>query len=483
MMASIRVLPETVQNKIAAGEVIERPASAVKELAENALDAGARHIAIELEDGGHRLIRVSDDGGGMGEEDLVACLQRHATSKISDADDIFRIATFGFRGEALPSIGAVARMAIATCLPGAPEGREILVEGGKVLRLSPAPPRKGTRVEVRDIFFNTPARRKFLRPPASEAAHAGEIVTRLALGNPEVGFRLQAGDRTVAAFQPAESLQARLQEIFGDRVCARLVPFGTEITDGLRVSGFFARPPESRRNSKDVYIFVNRRWIRQYALARAAGDAFAGVLPPREYPFAIINLEVDPARVDVNAHPAKEEVRFDQEKLLIAGVRRAIREALGGVAALPGVTLVSAGRGAEAAEAPAPSAPPSVLPSVPPSAPPSAPPASPAPPSAAGRGDGGGGQKALSMPGSFARRGGGGDFSGLDLARARELLRPAGREDAAPPAPAPREQEAAAPPALRLGAAGRHRVLGQANGRYIIVDGIRRRGTRLRVYM
>ncbi len=460
-MATIHVLPETVQNKIAAGEVIERPASAVKELVENSLDAGARHVAVELEEGGHRLIRVSDDGGGMDEADLVACLQRHATSKIRDVDDIFRIATFGFRGEALPSIGAVSRLSIATCLPGAPEGREIFVEAGKIVRLSPAPPRRGTRVEVRDIFFNTPARRKFLRPPPSEVTHATEMLTRLALGNPEAGFRMQAGDRLVAAFQPAASQPERLREVFGDRACDRLVPFGNEITDGLRVSGFFARPPESRRNSKDIYIFVNRRWIRYYGLARAVGDAFAGILPPREYPFAIVNLEVDPARVDVNAHPAKEEVRFEQEKLLIAGVRRALREALGGVAAAPTAEHVSFGRGAEERAAPAAS----------PGAAAAANP-QPAPPPARrdGGGGDGGGQKALSMPGSFARRSGGGDFSGLDLARARELLRPIGRRE--PPAPerAAGEEEAPAP-ALDLGAAGRHRVLGQAGGKYIIVDG------------
>ncbi len=198
-MGLIKVLPETVQNKIAAGEVIERPASVVKELAENALDAGATQVSVDLEDGGHRLVRVVDNGRGMDENDLVASLQRHATSKIRDVDDIFRIATFGFRGEALPSIGSVSRMTIATCLPGAGEGREIVVEAGKSIRLGPSAPRQGTRVEVRDIFFNTPARRKFLRTPASEVTRASEVLTRLALGNPGVGFRLQAGDRIILA--------------------------------------------------------------------------------------------------------------------------------------------------------------------------------------------------------------------------------------------------------------------------------------------
>ncbi len=191
-MAKIRVLPVTVQNKIAAGEVIERPASVVKELVENAIDAGAVSIAVEMEDGGHRLVRVSDDGCGMDEEDLVACMQRHATSKIREVEDIFRIASFGFRGEALPSIGSVSRMTISSCPVGAGEGHELVVEAGRLVRITPAAPRKGTRVEVRDIFYNTPARRKFLRTPAAEHTRATEMLTRLALGNPGVGRQTNA---------------------------------------------------------------------------------------------------------------------------------------------------------------------------------------------------------------------------------------------------------------------------------------------------
>lgn len=463
-MAKIHVLPVTVQNKIAAGEVIERPASVVKELAENAIDAGAAHVAVELEEGGHRLIRVSDDGGGMDEDDLIASMQRHATSKIKDVEDIFHIASFGFRGEALPSIGSVSRLAIATCLPGAGEGHELLVEAGRILRVTPAPPRRGTRVEVRDIFHNTPARRKFLRTAAAESTRASEFLTRLALGNPGVGFRLQSGDRLTLSLQSAPNQLDRIKDIFGDRTAAGLVPFSGDIAPGLAVSGFFAKPPASRRNSKDIYILVNRRWIRFYGLARAAADAFQGILPPREYPFAVINLDVDPTRVDVNAHPTKEEVRFDQEGLIIAGVKRAIREALAGVAAVPtAINLTQSGH-------------------LPRSESPFALHAAPA-----READD---QKALDMPGTLSRARSG-DFSGFDLSAARERLRGTGSRDilhfskaGAPDATSPSddagrtepprdadEAKAEPTPGLILGPAGTHRILGQANGKYILVDG------------
>ncbi|MCD7896506.1 MAG: DNA mismatch repair endonuclease MutL [Planctomycetaceae bacterium] len=477
-MAKIHILPVTVQNKIAAGEVIERPASVVKELAENSVDAGATHVAVELEDGGHRLIRVSDDGHGMDEDDLIASMQRHATSKIRDVDDIFRIRTFGFRGEALPSIGSVSRMAIATCLPGAATGHELLVEGGRAVRVSPAAPRKGTRIEVRDIFFNTPARRKFLKIPSSENTRTAEVLTRLALGNHAVGFRLQAGDRMTMALQPAASQFERVRDLFGDRTADRLVRFDRDIAPGLSVSGWFARPPESRRNSKDIYILVNNRWIRYYGLARAIADAFQGVLPPRSFPFAVINLMVDPAQVDINAHPAKEEVRFEQEAVLISGVRRAVRDALSEVASLPTVMNVSGNSAAPAASGNATSI-------------------RPGGPSPAGPGYGEPvPQKALPLP-SHLSGGRSGTWADVDLAAAREKIRGAGKGDG--PAPADSKVEitnqtgggtrfpaaaksggtdtpvsgpgADSGAALRVGPTGLHRILGQAGGKYILVDG------------
>ncbi len=475
-MAKIHILPVTVQNKIAAGEVIERPASVVKELAENSVDAGATHVAVELEDGGHRLIRVSDDGHGMDEDDLIASMQRHATSKIRDVDDIFRIRTFGFRGEALPSIGSVSRMAIVTCLPGAASGHELLVEGGRAVRVSPAAPRKGTRIEVRDIFFNTPARRKFLKIPSSENTRTAEVLTRLALGNHAVGFRLQAGDRMTMALQPAASQFERVRDLFGDRTADRLVRFERDIAPGLSATGWFARPPESRRNSKDIYVLVNNRWIRYYGLARAIADAFQGILPPRCFPFAVINLIVDPARVDINAHPAKEEVRFEQESVLISGVRHAIKDALSDVASVPTVMNVSGN---------------SAVPSIPP-------PTRSGGPSPAGPNYGEPvPQKALPLP-SHLSGGRAGTWADVDLASAREKIRGAGKGDGTVPADSkveitnqPGSGGARSPAgagsgvqevlgagtgsdsgaALKVGPTGLHRILGQAGGKYILVDG------------
>ncbi|MCC8191024.1 MAG: DNA mismatch repair endonuclease MutL [Planctomycetes bacterium] len=468
-MGTIKILPEVVQNKIAAGEVIERPASVVKELAENAMDAGATLVAVELEEGGHRLIRVSDDGRGMDETDLVACMQRHATSKISEVEDIFRIATFGFRGEALPSIGSVSRLRIVSSPARSSESHELVVEAGRLVRITPAAPRKGTRVEVRDIFFNTPARRKFLSRPASENTRAAEILTRLALGNPGVGFRLQTDTRMVLSLKPAASLADRVGDLFGPDTAGKLVPFAADIAEGLAVSGFFARPPVSRRTGRDIYILVNRRWIRHYGLSKAVADAFQGVLPPREFPFAIISLTVDPSQVDVNAHPTKEEVRFSRDGIMISGVRRAMREALDGVATTPTVATFAAAPSPERAPPPRSGG------------------------TAAGRREGEGDQARFDLPTSFARSRG--DLSRLDLDAARERLRggesrPAADSTASSPAgtaagPTAASDASAArrsgepeadPPAAGgtpvhpLGAAG-HRILGQAGGRYVLVDG------------
>ncbi len=503
-MAEIRVLPVQVQNQIAAGEVIERPASVVKELVENAIDAGARQIDVTLEDGGHRLIRVSDDGSGMDEANLIRSLERHATSKIADTDDIYRIATFGFRGEALPSIASVSRLAILTAPGRDAPAHELLAEAGRIVRVSASQPRKGTQIEVRDLFFNTPARRKFLKTPASENTRAAEVLTRIALGNPGLGLRLQLGDRLALSLTPAASQLERLKSLFGDRLGSRLVPFKRDSLEGIRVIGYFARPPESRRNAKDVYLLVNRRWIRYFGLARSIADAFAGVLPPRSYPFAVVNLLVDPGRVDVNVHPMKEEVRFDQETLLIACVRKAITEALGQVAGVPTASLLKseaqpAGENAEAAR------PEKDLDNAPPAP-------SPAGASASARHAGPGhapaagsasppGQTALYPPGPPSRRKGQ-EAAALDLSAVREKLRGIAQGDSTPsddrigltdtflqdaarkgkPGIVPPVNHVSAPatgtpPEARpsggvpTSSPGLHRVLGQAGGKYILVDG------------
>ncbi|MDR1519537.1 MAG: DNA mismatch repair endonuclease MutL [Planctomycetota bacterium] len=469
-MGKIILLPETVRNKIAAGEVIERPASVVKELAENAIDAGARQVTVELEGGGHRLIRVSDDGCGMDEEDLVLSIQPHATSKIQDVDDIFRIATFGFRGEALPSIASVSRLSVTTCLEGGSEGREITVDGGRSVRLSPAPPRRGTRVEVRDIFFNTPARRKFLRQPSSENSRSGEILCRLALGNPGVAFRLQADNRIVLSAQPTASQLERAAEIFGREAARNLIPFDLDVSDGLAVSGFFAKPPRSVKNSREIYILINRRWIRCPALARAIGDAFQGTLPPREYPFAIVNLDLDPAKVDLNVHPAKEEVRFEREGLVIGGVKRAIREALIRLGATTTFTSL-AGYGltkSAASTHAAPEAESGVSAT-----------RLPAPlPGGNPRMDETGGQARLDLPARLAASRHSG-FSEVDLEAMRDRLHPAAdngdpslpaQTAASRPEPEPSRDSGDAGNGLRLGPAGQHRILGQAGGKYLLID-------------
>lgn len=343
----INRLPEVVQNKIAAGEVVERPASVVKELVENSLDAGATSITVEVEEGGMRLLRVIDDGRGMGAQNLELCVERHATSKIREVEDIFHIRTMGFRGEALPSIGAVSRLSISSCLPGEAAARCLRLTGGTKEGISPAPPRRGTVVEVRDLFFNTPARRKFMKSPAAEVAAISETLTRLALANPQIGFSLSNNRKRVLELPAHEDLQARICALFGKNL--RLLPVERSCgEDGeLVVSGFCARPPESRANSRFIYTFLNQRWIRHPGLARAVAEAYQGSLPPRRYPFAVLRLEIDPARIDVNAHPTKEIVRFENESLIVGGTCKAVREALAGASFINEVEQARSTEGAQ----------------------------------------------------------------------------------------------------------------------------------------
>lgn len=326
---TIRILPDVVQNKIAAGEVVERPASVVKELVENAIDAGATRIAIEMEEGGQRLIRVADDGCGMDEPNLLRAIERHATSKIGDVEDIFRIRTMGFRGEALPSIGAVSRLSITTCPHDAEEGHQLLVEGGRIQRITPASPKPGTIVEVRDLFFNTPARRKFMKSPGAETAAAHETVTRLALAHPGVAFRVDQGGRRSMEIPAHTSLADRILSLFGRDLARRLIPVSHTGAEGaVRIQGYCAAPPESRPNSRGIYILLNNRWIRHPGLMRMVADAYRGSLPPRRYPFAVLCLSIDTSSVDVNVHPAKEEVRFENESMIVGLTRRAVEGAL-----------------------------------------------------------------------------------------------------------------------------------------------------------
>jgi DNA mismatch repair protein MutL len=306
----IHLLDATLANQIAAGEVIERPAAVVKELVENALDAGAKRIEVELHDGGRRLIRVRDDGSGMGREDAALSVQRHATSKLRSKDDLFAIASYGFRGEALPSMAAVSRFTMVTSEPAALRGTRIEVEGSASPVISDAGAPAGTMVEVRDLFWNVPARRKFLKKAHAEQAQCIDAVLRLALPRPDVTFAVREGDRTLTQLQAgADVLPARAEEALGREVRGRLVPFSGE-SRSLRAHGLLVSPAVEYGSARNVWLFVNGRAIRDRSLTHAVLRAYGELMPHGRYPGALVFLEVPPAGLDVNVHPAKAEVRF-----------------------------------------------------------------------------------------------------------------------------------------------------------------------------
>jgi DNA mismatch repair protein MutL len=327
----VRQLPEAVVNRIAAGEVVERPASVVKELVENALDAGAHRIEVVLSGGGARLIRVSDDGSGMSGADLALAVERHATSKL-EGDNLDAIATLGFRGEALPSIGAVARLSIVTRARGAAEASEISVDGGRKSAVRPAALGEGTRIEVRDLFYATPARLKFLKSERAETAAAVEAVRRLALARPEVAFTLVAEDRAPVTYA-ARGIDhggrlARMADVLGAELRENAVPVEGE-REGVRVSGLAGLPTFSRANSLAQYLFVNGRPVRDKVLLGAVRAAYSDLLPGDRHPVVALFVMLDPREVDVNVHPAKTEVRFRDPGLVRALLVRALKDALG----------------------------------------------------------------------------------------------------------------------------------------------------------
>jgi DNA mismatch repair protein MutL len=326
----IQVLAETLANQIAAGEVVERPAAAVKELVENALDAGARRIEIDLEDGGCRLVRVRDDGSGMGREDARLSLSRHATSKLRSKDDLFAIATYGFRGEALPSIAAVSRFTLLTCEPGAPAGTRIEVEGGRVLSVEDAGAPPGTTVEARDLFWNVPARRKFLKRAATEQAHSVEAVLRLALPRPGVEFTVRENGRVLLRLPPGEAAavqEQRAEEALGREVRGLLLPVSAQVR-GVRARALLASPAIERSNASAVWLFVNDRAVRDRQLTHAVLRAYGEVMPHGRYPAALVFVDVPARDVDVNVHPAKAEVRLADARAAHEAITAAIRPAL-----------------------------------------------------------------------------------------------------------------------------------------------------------
>ena len=306
---AIRVLPSHLVNKIAAGEVIERPASIVKELVENALDAGASRIDVAVADGGRKLISVSDDGAGMGPEDLELAFAPHATSKIAEDADLFAIHTMGFRGEALASIAAVSHAHIRSRPRNADSGHELRAAGGEVDAPKPCPSAAGTTVTIRDLFYNTPARRKFMRTPSTEFGHISEQITRLALPHPRVAVRLLHNGRETMALPAADSTAQRVADLFGPELADVLLPVrprGGEVG----VAGLVAPPSAARSSGKWQYFFLNGRYIRDRLLSHALREAYRGRIDPNKWPVAFLFIEVDPAAVDINVHPTKIEVRF-----------------------------------------------------------------------------------------------------------------------------------------------------------------------------
>jgi DNA mismatch repair protein MutL len=369
----IRRLPETTANRIAAGEVVERPAAAVKEIVENALDAGATRIAVVLEGGGMDRILVEDDGCGMTAGDLALAVERHATSKLPEEATLFRIATLGFRGEALPSIGAVARLSI-TSRPQGGAAHRIAVEGGHVGPVTPAAGAPGTRVEVRDLFFATPARRKFLRQPRTEAEHAIEAVRRLALAWPGVGFRVESDGREALALS-ATDWESRIRQVLGPDFAAAAVSVEA-VGMALDLRGLVALPSYTRPTTMQQHLVVNRRPVRDPLLRVALRVAYRDVIEVGRHPAAALFLDVPPDSVDVNVHPMKTELRFREGEAVRGTVINALRRALavgaGAAVAVPGIVLppamatppepIAATPASGFAEAPAMLAPPAMPP-------------------------------------------------------------------------------------------------------------------------
>jgi DNA mismatch repair protein MutL len=350
-MGRIHILPDQVANQIAAGEVVDRPASVVKELLENALDAGANRIRVEVEAGGRRLIRITDDGHGMNRDDALLAFERHATSKLRTADDLLSIATLGFRGEALPSIASVARVTLETATGEEATGTRVEIAGGKILHVDNAALPRGTTLAVADLFFNTPARRKFLRAESTELSHVTALVTHYALAHPEKHFELTSATHTIVSAPPVTRTAERIYQIFGKDTLAQLLPVAAETPlarsglpeappwkrdpdeptsnpGQLRLTGFYSKPELQKLNRNSIYIFVNKRLIRDRLLIHAITEAYRNVIPPTSYPVVLVFLEMPPEEVDVNVHPAKTEVRFRQQSMVHDFVRDSLRTAL-----------------------------------------------------------------------------------------------------------------------------------------------------------
>ena len=350
-MGRIRVLSDNVANKIAAGEVVERPASVVKELLENSLDAGAARIRIEVEGGGRKLIAITDNGCGMGQDDAMLAFERHATSKIHNVDDLLNIDTLGFRGEALPSIASVSRLTLETHQAQDAAGTRIEIAGGKLLKVEETGAPLGTALTVRDLFFNVPARKKFLKAESTELSHIASLVTHYALAHPDKHFELHSATHNMLTASPVQSHSERLYQIFGRDTLDQLIPLAAE-TDlersgipepppwrrsedyeppapgKVRLRGFISKPELQKLNRNSIFVFVNQRLVRDRLVQHALADAYRNIIPPTVFPVVLLFLEMPPTEVDANVHPAKTEVRFRQQTFVHDFARDSVRAAL-----------------------------------------------------------------------------------------------------------------------------------------------------------
>src|SRR6204780_3473461 len=361
-MGRIHVLSEQVANKIAAGEVVERPASVVKELLENALDAGASRIKITVEAGGKKLIQITDNGCGMVRDDAMLAFERHATSKLKDAEDLLSVATLGFRGEALPSIASVSRLHLETCAAGPTEqaasaGPIPEINGGRMARVEEAGLPEGTSITVRDLFFNTPARKKFLKAESTELSHIASLVTHYALAHPEKHFELHSATNAMLVAPPVAGYSERVYQVFGKETLDQLIAVAAEQAlehvglpqppppwrrrkeesddeaapadpGKMRLHGFVSKPEIQKLNRNSIYVFVNGRLIRDRLIQHGLTEAYRNIIPPSVYPVVLLFLQLPPGEVDVNVHPSKTEVRFRQPPLMHDFVRDTVRAAL-----------------------------------------------------------------------------------------------------------------------------------------------------------
>jgi len=327
-MNKIKILSDNLANQIAAGEVVERPASVIKELVENSIDAGAKRIQVDIELGGRRLMRVSDDGEGMLRDDAILAFERHATSKIKSLEDLGAISTLGFRGEALASIASVAKIELITKTENELAATRVLIEGGKLIDVKEAARNTGTTLNVRDLFFNTPARRKFMRSEATENYHLTAVIQHYALAHPEIAFTLTSNGREVLRVAPAKDLRERAYQIFGGNLIESLLPVSGGREFIAKVSGFVSAPRERRTTRDSQYFFVNQRFVKDKVVAGGLLEGFRAVLPHGVYPVAFLFLDIPHDEIDVNVHPAKTEVRFRRSEAVKETIAEAVREAL-----------------------------------------------------------------------------------------------------------------------------------------------------------